>query len=169
MKGASCDRIRDLLPDAEARRLSAEEARTVESHLAGCAECREEAALIRTMLRHPAQPPPELEARLRAVARRPGASSIARLRRPALLAATVAAALVGGAGLLHELTNAPLPEPPAVRQQVATEAPAPAPVEGRSLLLPLPGSGDDEWAAADASLNDLSEAELQSLLKELDS
>ncbi|HEU4648491.1 MAG TPA: zf-HC2 domain-containing protein [Gemmatimonadales bacterium] len=154
-----CDRVRDLLPDYAAGRLEPATVAAVEAHLRSCDECRGESAIIGLLARHPAPLPGGLEARVLA-------ATAPRRRVPyvpasALLAASVAAALLGGVTILRH-TRGPEAAPPAAGAAAAG-------VDGRGLMMRLPGSADDGLAAGSASLDDLSEDELQSLLKELNS
>jgi len=47
MTNEMCGRVRDLIPDFVASRLSADDAGAVERHVAGCGECRAEAEVAR--------------------------------------------------------------------------------------------------------------------------
>lgn len=154
-----CDRVRELLPDHAAGRLEPATAAAVEGHLRTCDECRGESAIVGLLARHPAPLPPGLEARVLAAA-------APRRRVPyvpasALLAASVAAALLGGVTILRHVRGTEVVPPTAKGAAVG--------VDGRGLMMRLPGSSDDGLAAGSASLDDLSEDELQSLLKELKS
>lgn len=174
---SNCEAVRDALPEALAGTLAPEAARAVAAHLAGCAECRGEAELIRLLRQHAVRVPDGLEARVRAAApvrapalRFPGA-------RPALMAAAAAGLLLGGGLLLRaRLGEGPVvtaSAPPAVSSPVVRApdggAAAPAPVDGRALMQALPGTNEAGLFSSAASLDDLSEDELRTLLKELQS
>jgi predicted anti-sigma-YlaC factor YlaD len=154
-----CDRVCDLLPHHAAGRLEPAAAAAVERHLQSCEECRGEAAVVGLLARNAATPPAGLEARvLAATAPR---RRLAFVPAPALLAASVAAALLGGAAVLRH-ARGPAGGAPTAEGAVVG-------VDGRGLMMGLPGNGDDGLAASGASLDDLSEDELRSLLKELKS
>jgi hypothetical protein len=152
MNVASCEQVRELLPELIAERLAPALRRGVEGHLAGCAECRAEHAILALVAEARPVPPAGLEARVLAAQRvaprvRPPWGSPGQLA----MAATLAAAVIGGAllldgGLLRQRTSAP------------TDS-------GVAVLLPevvdplLQGS----------LLPELTEAELEALLAEMDS
>ncbi len=174
---SNCDAVRDALPEALAGRLAPEDARAVAAHLTGCAECQGEAELIRLLRQHPVRVPDGLEARVRAVAPARAPASRFRAARPALMAAAAAGLLLGGGLLLRsrldERTGAAAAAPPAASTPAVstpeTAAPAPAPVDGRALMQALPGTNEAGLFSSAGSLDDLSEDELRTLLKELQS
>jgi hypothetical protein len=169
MNSATCERVRDQLPDVLAGRLGVEAAQPVLAHLAACAECAEEARLIRVLRQETVPVPAGLEARIRAAAALRPARWRFGVLRPALIAATIGAALLGGATLLRQY-RAPAPAAQATAPASAPVGPtAAAPVDARALMQPLPGSVDGGPFSSSASLDDLSVEELQTLLKEMQS
>jgi hypothetical protein len=166
MNSATCERVRDRLPDLLAGRLGREAAQPVLAHLATCADCAEEARLIRLLRQDAVTVPAGLELRIRAAAARPARWRFG-LARPALIAATIGAALLGGATLLHQRQTRATAAPAAVPAPVA--AGVAAPVDARALMQPLPGAMDGGPFSSSASLDDLSVEELQTLLKEMQS
>jgi hypothetical protein len=143
MSGLRCEQVRDRLPESMDGRLDAGEAALMRAHLADCAECRAESELI-ALLRTPVTVPAELEARVVAAVR-----AHAPIRRPVrhyAMAATFVLAIISGA--LFSLRNAGTTDPGDIVL---------APPEEGELLLRGPG------------LTSLSEAELEALLKEIES
>jgi predicted anti-sigma-YlaC factor YlaD len=153
MNVASCEQVRELLPELIAERVAPALRGGVERHLAGCAECRAEHAILALVAEARPVPPVGLEARVLAAQRvaprvRPRWGSSGQLA----MAATLAAAVIGGAllidgGVLRQRTGAPAGD------------------SGVAVLLPemvdplLQGS----------LLPELTEAELEALLAEMDS
>ncbi len=167
----NCEAVRDALPDALAGSLSPEAARAVAEHLAGCSECRGEAELIRLLRQHPVRAPEGLEARVRLAASAGRRRAWQRGLRPALLAAAAAGLLLGG-GLLLRSGGKDTPRVSISPPPSRGSAPAPAgasPVDGRSLMQALPGTTEAGIYSASATLDDLSEEQLRTLLKELES
>ncbi len=177
---SNCDAVRDVLPEALAGTLAPEAARALAAHLAGCADCRAEADVIRTLRRHPVAVPDGLEARVRRAApvRSPGTRFPGA--RAGLLAAAAAGLLLGGGLLLRSRQSTgpgPGSAPPPVSALPGTPVPAaPAaggvaalPADGRTLLQALPGTNELSVFSSTAALDDLSEDELRTLLKELQS
>lgn len=70
MNGLSCDAVREILPEWKAGALDAMDTRALEMHLAGCSDCREEAAVMEALLVARPEPPQGLEARIQAMLRR---------------------------------------------------------------------------------------------------
>jgi anti-sigma factor RsiW len=170
MNGYDCDSVRDLLPQHASGGLGTLDADRVRTHLAFCTECRAEAELVE-LIQSTLDPLPDgFEARVLAAvhqnAIRPvGAPSPATPRTrtvrqwpvPFALAATIAAAVVGGVVVL-ERAGARL-----TGNDTAFDSDAP----GMSIL---------SWAAADDAmlhggtvLQELTVEELEQLLEELDS
>ena len=179
--------MRDLLPDLVNGRLDAEARAAVEAHVAGCADCRAEVALLRAV-RSAMHISPALD--LSAIA-----SAIPAYRAPVRrswvgwrLAAAVTLLVAGGSSvvLLNRAPSAsvsvavtkmaPVAEPivaaaiPAVRPSVDSVATAPvvspAPAYGRPAAVPAVGH---ELAMAGGSLTDLSDGELDALLRDIES
>lgn len=69
MKAWNCADVSDLLPDRMGGRLTAVEAALVDGHLAGCAACAGEAALLRALGAARPEPPADLAARIGVAAR----------------------------------------------------------------------------------------------------
>jgi anti-sigma factor RsiW len=175
--------VRDALPDYLNERLEPARMREVESHLAGCAACREELSLLRA-LRATAHGAPVVDveaiaARIppyRAPARRGWATS-------ARVAAAVAAIAIGGTSvaLLRERTAttpaevaprvaiAPISSPdapPAVSAPVAIEAPS----AGSTSAPHAAGApAVRELAIAGGTIADLSDRELSALVDGIES
>ena len=185
----TCEQVREQLPDALAGTLRAEDAHTLFAHVAGCADCRAEAELLQALRHQAPVTPAGLQARIVAAASTRRTAWILGRGRPALLAAALTGALLGGAMLLHRATtSAPQAAAPPVAVRAPAGAPTPAatssgsvaspapPVAGaagepdvRGLAQPLPGTPEAGLFAGSGSTDDLSEEELQALLKELES
>ena len=60
MNETECGTVRELLPGFATNRVDAQEARRVEAHLPGCAECREELELVQSLFGSRPQPPLDL-------------------------------------------------------------------------------------------------------------
>jgi hypothetical protein len=125
MKRVDCGAARDLLPLVARGGLPAHVAAAVKAHAETCRECAVEAAVVR-LLADATWPAPEgLEARIReAVHARPRARWSAW--RVAALAATLAAAVVGGRILLERHGPAPDEDTLAVHAPAAGVTAAPA-------------------------------------------
>lgn len=150
MKPMTCEYVRDVYPDVLHGRADTSTADTVRQHLALCADCRAEAALLDQVFAAPAVPPAELEAQV--LARVRGVQPAGSSHRRWLLAATVAGALLAGAVL--------------VEQQLRT-APD-ALVENGDGGLGVIGV-DGALVSGTASLSDWSVEELEQLLGEMES
>lgn len=149
MNGISCEDVRDLLPLQRHEELAA----AVDAHLAGCAACRAEAELV-ALLRSGLDPVPDgLEARvLGAVRSRPVPRPVFTAGRFAM-AATLAAAVIGGVAILS-----PQSEPP------TSHAVASA---GEIMDMAWDTEGDPLLHSG-STLQQLSVEELELLLAELD-
>lgn len=168
MRPATCDLVRDRLPDALAGRMPPDEARVVLGHLDDCAACAAEAELVRMLRRNAVRAPGGLEAQVKAaLAARPRRWSFG-VTRPALIAATVGAALLGGAALLRQQQRAGAPAAPPV-SVAAPDSRTISAADGHALMQPLPGATDESLYSSTTSLDDLSVEELQTLLKEMQS
>ncbi len=175
----TCEQVREHLPDALAGALRAEDAHALYAHVAGCADCRAEAELLATLRRHTVAAPPGLEARILAATGARRTPWILRTGRPALLAAGLAGALFGGAVLLHRASG-PRPAAPDLAPQaqsaqaqaptaqttVPNSTPSTAALDVRGLAQPLPGTAEAGLFSSGGGADDLSEEELQTLLKE---
>ncbi|MBI4545285.1 MAG: zf-HC2 domain-containing protein [Gemmatimonadetes bacterium] len=158
MKPGDCARMQDLLPARAAGRLSTPELQELDAHLSGCELCRAEAELIATLRRWAVAPPPGLQPLvLRALL---GSAPRRRLiRRPALLAASLAAALLGGTVLLRAVLGG---------GETLSRASAGAPSDLFEQTVPgWPGANG--WLAGGVVPEHFSEPELELLLAEFDS
>lgn len=156
-----CERIVDRLPALAAGRLVGSALDDVRQHVATCAACAQELALIRALAAHEVPVPDGLEARVRTALR--SAPSGPRWASPGRLAmaATVVFALVT-AGLLNGRNGA---DP-----RVAVDTPADvAAEEGEDLAAPPWPSVDEPLMRGGPALYQLSVDELETLLKELES
>jgi anti-sigma factor RsiW len=151
-----CETVRDLLPDHARAALAPAERQAVDAHIAACAGCAAEAALVALLARHPVVAPARLEARVLAAVRAPRpARTVWQPGRLALAASLVGALLTGGL-LLRQGVSGPTP---AVQTSLAEDA-----VRAGALT----------WLAEPAlsggpALHDLSIDELETLLQELES
>lgn len=94
MNPYDCEAIRDLLPALARGELLSHEATLADLHLAACADCRAEAAIVRLLQTTLAPVPAALEGRVITAIRR---RTLLRGRPARLaLAATLAAAVIGG-------------------------------------------------------------------------
>lgn len=176
--------VRDALPDYLNERLDPARRREVESHLAECADCREELTLLRA-LRATARRTPSVD--VEAIA-----SSIAPYRAPVRrtwamrgrLAAAIVTIAIGGTSvlLLRERTGArpvevappvavaPTPSADSV-PVVPTPATAGAPVVVRVAPAPTAAGATPvrELAIAGGSIADLSDRELSALVEGIES
>lgn len=101
MTDLNCEYVRDVYPDVLNGRVDGSAARLVYAHMAACDECRAEAALLEALHAQPAQAPPAgLHERIVLNAVR--ARSRRRWSRSDLaMAATLAAALIGGSVIMQ--------------------------------------------------------------------
>jgi hypothetical protein len=157
MNRYDCESVRDLLPLKVRGQLLSHEAAAVELHVLGCGECREEESLVGLLARALPAVPAGLEGRVLTAVRRPVPQRWAPGRLA--MAATVAAAVIGGALLLErrgfDLTPDILPGA-LVFLDDATPAFSWA-------------IGEDPLLRGAATLHDLSLEELELVLAELDS
>jgi len=119
-------------------RLSDDERRDVESHLAECSRCRNQVAAVHRILENGAEqeaaPDPEVQAQAEALGRnkeREGSNERQRGRRPVAIAMAVAL-LLGVAGLLYEQLQEPAPS----RLRTSSDAPTltvQAPTDGATV------------------------------------
>jgi hypothetical protein len=157
MNGYDCDAVRDLLP-AIVRDDGGAGAAAAREHLARCASCRAEAAVVR-MVQDALEPvPPGLEERVLSAVR---VAATPRRRSPARLAmaATLAAAVLGGA-LIVERFGTPWT---AERDDLLL---AEFDASAASLLGWV--GGEDPLLHSGASLEELTVEELELLLAELE-
>ncbi len=180
--------VRDLLPDYLHDRLEPSARGLVERHLAGCAACRDELALLRE-LRGTLQRTPHVDVASIAASippyRAPARKEWARGWRAA--AAIVAIALGGTSIALWQRSThfSPAAEPPtavvAAASAPTVAAPAPA-IASRPSEQPSPTSAPvspprpatraregEELAMGGGTLTDLSDGELSALLQDIES
>lgn len=176
--------VRDALPDYLNDRLDPARRREVESHVAGCATCREELSLLRalraTVRRVPAVDVEAIAASIppyHAPVRRSWATS-------GRIAAAIALIAIGATSvaLLRERTSAkpvevtpPVAGAPTLSGDSTPIAPTPAapeaPVASRTAPVQTPGSATAvrELAIAGGSIADLSDRELSTLVEGIES
>jgi anti-sigma factor RsiW len=175
--------VRDVLPDYLNDRLDAARRREVESHLTGCATCREELSLLRalraTVRRAPAVDADAIAASIpayRAPARRRWATS-------GRIAAAIVAIAVGGTSIVllrdrpaagpvepsRPIAVAPEPSPDSTPLVATTSAEVP--VAERVTSQPTAGGATAarELAIAGGSIADLSDRELSALVEGIES
>jgi anti-sigma factor RsiW len=175
--------VRDALPDYLNDRLDAARRREVESHLTGCATCREELSLLRalraTVRRAPAFDADAIAASIpayRAPARRRWATS-------GRIAAAIVAIAVGGTSIVllrdrpaagpvepsRPIAVAPEPSPDSTPLVATTSAEVP--VAERVTSQPTAGGATAarELAIAGGSIADLSDRELSALVEGIES
>jgi anti-sigma factor RsiW len=170
--------LRDLLPDLVHGRLSLAARRELEAHVNACAACAEELALLRGLRASMARAPHIDPARISAAIptyRAPARHSWAGWRS----AAAIAAIAVGGASvaIVRQVSG---PGPRAVQSVAVTSPDSPVsiqtppsptvpttqPVERRTRAAP---AATRELAMGSGAASDLSERELQALLKDIES
>lgn len=99
MNTLNCEYVRDIYPDVLHAKADANTVTAVRSHLAACAQCRAEAGVIEALFASHTRVPAGLHERIMR-----GASVTPRRRfapRHLAVAATMAAALIGGSVLLN--------------------------------------------------------------------
>lgn len=155
MTSLSCDRVHDLLPEYAAGALDAVRRGLVDEHLAFCAACRAESELVAQVRASSLAVPAALEGRVVAAVR--GRPAARRWGTPGQLAAaaTLAAAVIGGALYFEGGRNGPI-------ASSGTSAP------GASESSVLPGVERPPLVGGSV-LGDLTEAELQVLLDRMES
>ena len=189
--------IRDLLPDLVHGRLGAGARTEVERHVMHCAECAAEVALLRE-LRSALQASPRLDvaAIIAAVPdyRRQGGRSWIGWRTAAAITvlvaggSSVAVLQRGGTTLVDSARSMPAVTPPteAVSREATVPVPAPVtaaptsaaaatkprvdqPATRPATVQPVRDAGGRELAVGGGAMNDLSDRELTSLLKDIES
>jgi hypothetical protein len=104
MNHYDCEAIRDLLPALVRGEMLSHEAASAEQHLDDCELCRGDAAIVRLLQESLTPVPTGLEARVIGAVRRKSARRWAPARLA--MAATVAAAVLGGALVFERLSRA---------------------------------------------------------------
>jgi anti-sigma factor RsiW len=152
-----CEQARDLVPLLIRGQLLPDDAAVTEAHLSACAECRAEMDVVHAVSRDIAPVPAGLQARVLLAVRRPPrrAGLVNRLA----MAATLAAAVLGGSVIFERWAQQRLPE-----------------ANGGALVMedgmpPLVswGVSQDPLLQGSSSVTQLSLEELEILLQELDS
>ena len=165
--------MRERLPDLLHHRLSASERAEVDAHLDTCADCRAELALlerVRSASRTPTVDAAAIAARLPAYRPTPGWSRV--LSSPLF---AIAAGLVLVAGVALMVADRVSVEEPAARSQVAQSPPDSASVETRDTTgappqrRPRAAEPEPTELAVGAMFDDLTDAELETLLQALGS
>jgi predicted anti-sigma-YlaC factor YlaD len=105
MDSLECGTTRDLLPLHVRQQLLPQEAATVEEHLEGCAECRQESVIVALLADSAPAASAQLQQRVLGAVRQRAASRRATPTRLAI-AAAVAAAALGGSLLFQQLRPA---------------------------------------------------------------
>lgn len=95
MSHQECAEIRDLIPDRVSGRLDETEARRVDEHVASCADCRQEWALIRLLVDSRPTAPEGLARRIGVALREDARGRVTRAPWWGLAAAAVAALALG--------------------------------------------------------------------------
>lgn len=159
MNRYDCESVKDLLPLLVRGQLLPQEAGAVESHVGHCADCAEENSLVQVVAQAVPAVPAGLEARVLDAARkrRPAPSTWWAPGRLAA-AATVAAAVIGGALVLERMGYDITPD--ALPGFLALDDMSPA-FSWATL--------DDPLLSGGSTLQELSLEELELVLAELDS
>jgi predicted anti-sigma-YlaC factor YlaD len=156
MTSYDCETTRDLAPLRIRDDLLPHEATRVDMHLADCAECAAETALVRTLAAAAQAAPAGLDTRVIAAVRRPARRGW--LHAGAGMAAAVAAALIGGA-LLMQSAGPDVAPAAAPGSLVFDDSPAPA----------VSWVMSDDPLLNGGGLYELSVEQLEFILAELDS
>lgn len=148
MNEMNCEYVRDVYPEVLSGKLDVIHAQQVRAHVFSCDDCRAEAAVLEVLHGQRLGAPEGLDGRVLTALARPQTQRMRVPRHALALAASVAIALVGGSVLLQT--------PPRAAAPVAANSYGFVGVE-------------DAMLSGKASLNDLSEAELELLLQEMES
>lgn len=167
MNRPDCGEVQELLPDWVSGLLDSDRVEGVEAHLSSCPSCREEGALVRTILEARPKPPQGLQERIQARVREEMAggrgTSAARELQPKrlwsytpawVLSAAALAILSLGVGVLWEDGT---PEVTVEPVEVASQEP-----------LPEAWLWDDGVVAGAPVYDDLTDEELQALIEEME-
>jgi predicted anti-sigma-YlaC factor YlaD len=154
MSQLNCEHVLDVYPDVLNGKADGAAAESVRAHIAGCEECRAAAALLEAVYADRVSAPAELRERVVRGLAQPRARR--RFTRSDMaMAATLAAALIGGSVILQSRQN-------------QTQQPAAA-VQSQAQLGVGFVSVEDAMLSGDASLDDLSVEQLEKLLGEIES
>ena len=104
MNELNCEYVRDVYPDVLNGQADAALSTAVRAHLARCAECREEAEAVAAIFAGSLLAPAQLHERVMAAYTTTGSPRMSRVRYVAL-AATVAAAVIGGSVLMNQIVD----------------------------------------------------------------
>lgn len=148
MNELNCEYVRDVYPDVLSGKLELIAAQQVRAHVVSCDDCRAETAVLEMLHGQRVVAPAGLDASVLTELARPQTHRMRVPRHALALAASVAIALVGGSVLL----------------QMPARTAAPAATTGYGFV-----GVEDAMLSGKASLNDLSEAELELLLQEMES
>jgi anti-sigma factor RsiW len=164
--------IRDLLPDLMHGALSGQALVAVEQHLATCASCRAELALLKQARQSLGATPPVNTARIAGAVIRAGAhrhvpSMSPPSRRAWLLAASVAA-LAASAALVTLVRMPGDPDLPAVVIHVQPDTLAPDTSAPAERVRPTPRVPAVTELVVGGGVSELAEADLESLLRVLE-
>jgi predicted anti-sigma-YlaC factor YlaD len=150
MNTLNCEYVRDVYAEVLHGRADAQTTAAVRAHLTGCVDCRAEAALIESLFAASAKVPAGLHDRVvHAIAAAPRVSRFAPRRMA--MAATVAAALIGGTLLVNKI-------------QRPDAAPAAKQESGLGVV-----TVEAAMVSGTGSLQDLTVEELEQLLGEIES
>jgi predicted anti-sigma-YlaC factor YlaD len=150
MNQLNCEYIRDVYPDVLNGHVDAATATAVRAHMAHCAECRAEADAVAAIFAGALVAPADLHDRVIAEYRAPVVARRGRGYRYVALAATVAAAVIGGSVLFRVQSSGPV-NPVALQPALGAVTVEAALVSGKE------------------SLQDLTVEELEQLLGEIES
>ena len=153
MTPLNCEHVCDVLPELVSGKLNSINEAAVREHLHSCAACKSELELVTSLSRARLKVPEGLHERVVTATR---ARQMPAWTSRMTLAASIAIAVVGGSVLLMQRDFAgDSTVPVAIQPEPAAEA-------GAGWL-----SVDDAFVSGTASLRDLSEDELKTLLSEL--
>jgi hypothetical protein len=169
--------MRDLLPDLLHDRLPAALRVEVQTHVAGCADCRAELAILRSVVAIAVVPRVDTT---RIAAAVPPYRAMPRWRRtvvsPAFRIAAAVVLLVGGAGLIAVVANrqreAKWPQrivevPVSPKSEAPSISPSTTPAAGAAPAPKTRSTAPTELALGE-SFHDLSDSELRALLGEME-
>lgn len=148
--------LRDLLPDLVHERLPASRRAVLVAHLEGCEDCRVELELLRA-LRGAMREAPAVDVNAVVAALPvPRPPRVARSSaRAGWRAAAAALLIVGGGATVALLRDEPAPSPPALTAAAKTNEPL--------------GATPRELAVSGGTVTDLTDSELSSLLRDIES
>ena len=148
-----CEHVSDLLPELVSGKLGSIDETAVRAHLQSCVECKRELELVTSISRARLNIPEGLHGRVVTATR---TRKIPAWTSRMTLAASIAVAVLGASVLLMQRDFVPDSAVPVAIQ------PEPAAEAGAGWL-----SVEDAFVSGTASLRDLSEDELKTLLSEL--